>query len=328
MKTTLVNSGKFEYFLLLDFLLLVAINFGEVLLCVAGLRLCAPMCLQSPSDFYQQIEAKFIFESVCGLSEIVNPTLCNTSLSRLYSYYGYEVILVDAYGWLHAAKSKAGVVELISGGHSNPPLYDFLENRLRSVSLGGKFKVYLVFDGHSSLHKEATETDRSKRREDRRKQTRILQADGQFLKATQLLRASEDITPEVAKQVIDHLNSLSPAQKLAIGLHRCVVSINEADPLLGFLNNFIPKSVILSNDYDMVPWKATACLFKVDYLSGKVALYRRDVFDVTATVSNRLLTITQHQLIDICVLAGCDYVKSLTNIAFKKAANLVRQHGK
>ena len=58
-----------------------------------------------------------------------------------------------------------------------------------------------------------------------------------------------------------------------------------------------------------------------------VHLYIREVFDVCAVVSRKMLCVTQEQLIDCCVLAGCDYVKSLKDISFIKVVGLIRQHG-
>ena len=77
----------------------------------------------------------------------------------------------------------------------------------------------------------------------------------------------------------------------------------------------------------MVPWGAKACAFKVDYYNGCVEFYLRELFDTCAVVSKRLLQLSQHQLIDACVLAGCDYVKNIKGDSFKTAVKHIRQHG-
>ena len=269
----------------------------------------------------------WILGSINGLNEIVNATVIRTTLSRLRSAYGYESVIVDAYGWLHAGKNVTGVVELLSRGHPCPPLYSFFERRICATSLGGKLDVYLCFDG-ASINKDITEKQRAEDRLNKRDRALELQKDGEWDKSTQLFRESLDITPDIAKKVVDHLHSLSAARKREIGFKRCVISINEADPLLSHLNRQIPKSFVLSRDYDIVPWGVQACVLKVDYYNGIVEFFRRDVFDVSAVVSGTLLQVTQHQLIDTCVLAGCDYVKNLRGVSFVTAAKMIRRHGR
>ena len=264
--------------------------------------------------------------TINGLNACVNKTCTRTTLSRLRSYFGITVLIVDAYGWLHAAKHITGVVELLSCNLPCPPLYAFVERRVSALSMGGKFKVILVFDG-LSVNKGDTENTRQQVRLQQRKDGLAAQADGDYAKATPLLRAAVDITPDVAKQVVDYLNELSHDRKRRIGLQRCVVSINEADPLCCYLNRQIKNSCVVSNDYDVVAWGATACCFKVNYFSGEIHLFNRDVFNVSAVVSRRLLVVTHQQLIDICVLAGCDYCKNLKGEGFVRAVNNIRQYG-
>ena len=192
--------------------------------------------------------------TIHGLSAIVDKTMIHTTLKRLFDRYGYRIIIVDAYGWLHAGKHVNGVVELLFNGHLCPPLFSFFERRMCAVSLGGKFKIILVFDGPSSMQKLLTDINRESQRENLRKQAGALRSAGQYEKAAKLLRSSLDITPEIAKQCIDHLNGLTRERQQEIGMLRCVVSINEADPLLNYLHLRTPKSFILSADYDMVPW--------------------------------------------------------------------------
>ena len=240
---------------------------------------------------------------------------------------GIKILIVDAYGWLHAGKAVNGVVELLSEDLPCPPLYAFIERRMAALSLGGKFQIILIFDGPSSIQKDATESAREQNRVQLQQLAQKLREDGELEKSTKAFRSSVDITPNVAKKLIDHLNSLSVARRKEIGYKRSIVSINEADPLLAYLNKTTPNSCVVSRDYDVVPWGATFCCFKVDYISGMVELFIRDVFDITAVVSKRELIVTQHQLIDICVLAGCDYVQNLRNEGFKKACNNIRKYG-
>ena len=103
-------------------------------------------------------------------------------------------------------KSVIGVMELLSCGLPCPPLYEFFERRICMVSLGGKLRVWLVFDGPSSFQKTTTEQTRESERQRKRKEGLEAQSKGEYNKATMLLRGATDITPTTAKGVIDHLN--------------------------------------------------------------------------------------------------------------------------
>ena len=265
--------------------------------------------------------------TINGISEVVNKTLIRTTLSRLNSSFGITTFIVDIYGWLHAGKHVTGVVEILSCNLPCPPLYAFIERRLAALSLHGKFQVILVFDGPSSNQKHATDTERNERRLKLRKEGLEAQSVGDYAKSTALLRSSVDITVDIAKEVLNHLNSLSAERKRAIGLKRCVVSINEADPLISLLNNQINNSCGVMADYDALPWNLKKNIFKIDYHTGIVHLFIRDVFDVSAVVSTKLLHSSHFQLIDCCVLAGCDYVKNIKGEGFKKAVKNIRRYG-
>ena len=265
--------------------------------------------------------------TIKGLNSIVNKTLIRTTLHRLKDNFGIKVLIVDAYSWLHAGKHITGVVELLSCNLLCPPLNAFIERRISTLSLNGAFQIILVFDGPSSKSKHNTDKERQAERLTRRKEGLDAQAEGDYEKSTSLLRSAVDITPDIAAGVIEYLNELPAKRKRAIGLRKCIVSINEADPMLAHLNRNIADSCVVSNDYDALPWNVQKCLFKVDYYTGFVHLFMRQVFDVSAVVSRQLLQVSHHQLIDICVMAGCDYVKSLKNEGFIKSANNIRKYG-
>ena len=262
-----------------------------------------PIIHYSGSLFATCIKSDELLMTVKGLSAIVNKTCVRTTIQRLHTRFRVTTLIVDAYGWLHAGKSVPGVVELLSCGHPCPPLYSFFMRRILWISLGGKLKVWLCFDGAGAIQKDETETDREDKRGKQRDAGLLAQKNGDYVKATKLLRSATDITPTVAKGVIDYLNALPEQEKRRIGFARSVVSINEADPLLSHLNHQLPNSCVISRDYDNVPWKTEMCCFKVDYQSGIVDLYMRELFNLTAIISDEPLIMTHEQLIDCCVIA-------------------------
>ena len=102
---------------------------------------------------------------------------------------GIRSLIVDVYGWLRAGKSVNGVVELLSEGLSCPPLYGFIERRMASISLCGKFQIYLIFDGPSSMQKDVTESARETLRKQRKEQAQILRENEDSRKASKVFRS-------------------------------------------------------------------------------------------------------------------------------------------
>ena len=184
--------------------------------------------------------------------------------------------------------------------------------------------MWLIFDGLSGSEKKGTEQEREANRAIQVRLGLRLQAEGDYDGSIKAFQSALDINPDIAMQVIEHLRGLPTIRRKELGLQGCYTALGEADPLLTFVHKRVKNSCILSSDYDNIPWGADRVLLKVDYITGTVDLFDREVFKMTATVGkHNLLHVTDDQLIDICVLAGCDYYPSLRGIGFAKAFNVV-----
>ena len=91
-----------------------------------------------------------LLQSIKGLSKFVNKTIIRTTIRRLRERWGITALIVDMYGWLHAAKHKPGVVQLLSVGQSCPPLIEFVIRRIERINPGGIFKVIIYIFQHNS----------------------------------------------------------------------------------------------------------------------------------------------------------------------------------
>ena len=189
--------------------------------------------------------------------------------------------------------------------------------------------MFLIFDGCSGSEKSDVEQERLLDREEQRRLGNALQCKGDSDGAAKAFQAATEITADIAMDVVVYLRNLSAARRKELGIEACLTALGEADPLLTFVQLRIPNSAIVSMDFDNVPWGATKVLLKVDYTNGCVDLFDRDTFKAKAKVGRRDFSdVSDEQLIDMCVLAGCDYCPSLHKVGFATAFNAVIKYGR
>lgn len=186
-------------------------------------------------------------------------------------------------------------------------------NRVRMLIHFG-VKPYLVFDGDYLPSKGHTEKDRAARRkESRRTGLQLLQA-GKAAQAQQELQKAVDVTPLMAREMIEELK--------AAGIPY-VVAPYEADSQLAYLEQQGTIDGVLSEDSDLLVFGVRCLLTKLDQY-GECVMIRRD--DFTAC---RELSLVGWKLSDfriMAMLSGCDYLPGIERMGLKTAYRLVRQH--
>lgn len=186
-------------------------------------------------------------------------------------------------------------------------------NRVRMLIHFG-VKPYLVFDGDYLPSKGHTEKDRAARRkESRRAGLALLQA-GKTAQAQQELQKAVDVTPLMAREMIEELK--------AAGIPY-VVAPYEADSQLTYLEQQGTIQGVLSEDSDLLVFGVRCLLTKLDQY-GECVMIRRD--DFTAC---RELSLVGWKLSDfriMAMLSGCDYLPGIPNMGLKTAYRLVRKH--
>ena len=86
------------------------------------------------SDFGCRYEGIKILQTMNGLNLSSDKGLAHTTLPRLHNNFHYKIVpIVDAYGWLRAAKHATTVVLLLSGFFNQPSL-TFIEWHIKFVS--------------------------------------------------------------------------------------------------------------------------------------------------------------------------------------------------
>ncbi|GAP85028.2 putative exo1 protein [Rosellinia necatrix] len=222
-----------------------------------------------------------------------------------------ETFGVDAYGWLHRGAISCAIE--LAQGKPTRKYVDFAMNRVRMVKHFG-VTPYLVFDGDFLPSKAATEASRSKRREDGRKLGLELLKAGKPSQAHQELQKAIDVTPEMARHLIEALKEANIPY---------VVAPYEADAQLVYLERQGITSGIISEDSDLLVFGAKRLITKLDQYGQCVEVNRRDLNSCREVSfvgwDDRLFR-------QMAILSGCDYLDSIPSLGLKTAHRLLRKH--
>lgn len=172
---------------------------------------------------------------------------------------------------------------------------------------------YLVFDGDNLPSKAKTEEARASRRIESKKIGLELYRAGRKNEAYQELQKAVDVTPYMARMLIEEL------KKLKI---QYVVAPYEADSQLVYLESKGLISGILSEDSDMLVFGARRLLSKLDQHGDYIEINRSE-FAACKDISLIGWTDTEFRI--MCILSGCDYLDSLPKIGLKTAYRSVRR---
>ncbi|KAI1088606.1 putative exonuclease [Rostrohypoxylon terebratum] len=230
--------------------------------------------------------------------------------TELKKYRG-ETFGVDAYGWLH--RGTVSCATELAQCKPTRKYVDFAMNRVKMLQHFG-ITPYLVFDGGYLPSKAGTEASREKRREESKKTGLELLKAGKPAQAHPHLQKAVDVTPEMARHLIEELKKVGVPY---------VVAPYEADPQLVYLEKQGHISGILSEDSDLLVFGAKRLLTKLDQYGQCIEINRRD-FCLCREVS--LTGWTDSQFRHMAILSGCDYLASINNLGLKTAHRMMRKH--
>jgi len=222
-----------------------------------------------------------------------------------------KTIGIDAYGWLHRGVI-ACAVELAQGKPTRRHI-EYAMNRVRMLIHFG-VKPYLVFDGDYLPSKSHTESDRAARRKESRRVGLQLLQEGKTAQAQQELQKACDVTPLMAREMIEELK--------AAGIPY-VVAPYEADSQLAYLEQQGLIHGVLSEDSDLLVFGVRCLLTKLDQY-GECVMIRRDDFTACREVSLVGWKLDDFRL--MAMLSGCDYLPGIEKMGLKTAYRLVRKH--
>lgn len=173
---------------------------------------------------------------------------------------------------------------------------------------------FIVFDGDYLPSKAATEADRLKRRAASKTLGMELLNAGKVSQANLELQKAVDVTPEMARQLIDELNKFGV---------QYIVAPYEADAQMVYLERKGIISGILSEDSDLLVFGAKCLLTKLDQYGNCIEINQADF---CACREINLTGWTEKEFRQMAILSGCDYLASIANMGLKTAYRMIRKH--
>ena len=173
---------------------------------------------------------------------------------------------------------------------------------------------YMVFDGDYLPSKAATEVERAERRAESKRIGLDLHRSGKPSQAQSELQKAVDVTPEMARQLIEELKRDSV---------QYVVAPYEADAQLVYLERKGVIQGILSEDSDLLVFGAKRLLTKLDQYGDCIEINRNDF---TACREISLVGWSDAEFRRMAILSGCDYLANINNMGLKTAYRLVRKY--
>ncbi|BCR87853.1 putative exonuclease [Aspergillus chevalieri] len=222
-----------------------------------------------------------------------------------------QTLGVDAYGWLHRG-TVACAVDLVLDKPTTKHI-DFVLNRVRMLLYFG-VTPYLVFDGDDLPSKSGTESDRHQRRQQSKALGLELQRKGRMAEAYQEFQKAVDVTPYMARQLIEELKKMNV---------QYVVAPYEADAQLVYLERHGMIDGIISEDSDLLVFGAKRLLSKLDQHGDCIEINRADF---TACREVSLIGWTDADFRRMCILSGCDYLPNIARLGLKTAYRCIRKY--
>ena len=173
---------------------------------------------------------------------------------------------------------------------------------------------YMVFDGDYLPSKAVTEVERAKKREESKRKGLEFYRLNKPSQAHLELQKAVDVTPEMARQLIDELKQ--------IGV-QYVVAPYEADAQLAYLERKDIIQGMISEDSDLLVFGAKRLLTKLDQYGDCIEISRADF---TACREISLVGWSDTEFRRMAILSGCDYLASINRMGLKSAYRYVRKY--
>ncbi|CEP62317.1 exonuclease 1 LALA0_S05e02872g [Lachancea lanzarotensis] len=241
-----------------------------------------------------------------GLLPQLKPIQQPVTLSR----YDGQTLAIDGYAWLHRAAHSCA--EELALGLPTTRYLEYFAKRLQM--LRGRFHInpYVVFDGDALMVKGDTEVKRRQKREENRAKALQLWHSGDKRQAFEFFQKCVDVTPEMAKCIIDYCKVQSI---------QYVVAPFEADAQMVYLEKEGLVQGIISEDSDLLIFGCRKLITKLNDHGEAVEICRDDFSSLPSKFP--LSELTPEQLRILVCLSGCDYTSGIPKIGLLTAIKLV-----
>ncbi|KAK9766812.1 hypothetical protein K7432_003832 [Basidiobolus ranarum] len=167
-------------------------------------------------------------------------------------------------------------------------------------------KPLLVFDGGLLPSKLTTEFDRSSSRSANRSKAIALYNSGKKTEAMDYFQKCVDITPQMAYQLIKSLQEEEV---------EFIVAPYEADAQLAYLDKIGRVSGVITEDSDLLVYGCKCVILKLDHQGNAIEIRVENLQKMNSVFSGW----SHSQFRQMCILSGCDYLKSIPGMGLKTA---------
>ncbi|CAG9314085.1 EXO1_1 [Blepharisma stoltei] len=243
-----------------------------------------------------------------SLLQFLKPLLIDKHISE----YSGQRIAIDSYCWLHKAVYSCGR-DLIQGKNTKRHIDYCVKKALELRKIG--VEPVMVFDGAPMPCKADTNHDRRQTRQEAMDKAVALDEAGNIREAEKFYSKAVSVTPDMANELIEELKSY--------GIE-CITAPYEADAQLAYLYKIGYVSAVISEDSDLLVFGCEKVLYKFDTAGGG-SLKEMDLRNLHKLTQYNMKNWNHEQFMMMCILAGCDYLKSFKNVGIKTAYKIISQ---
>ncbi|CCK68756.1 Rad2 family nuclease EXO1 KNAG_0B03150 [Huiozyma naganishii CBS 8797] len=228
----------------------------------------------------------------------------------LHRYEG-QTLAIDGYAWLHRAACSCAC-ELAM----NKPTDKYLQFFIKRFAMLKTFNIrpFLVFDGANIPVKKDTETKRREKRVESKAIAERLWKSGEKSNAMDFFQKCVDITPEMAKCVIDYCRNNALAY---------IVAPYEADSQMVYLEKMGMVDGILSEDSDLLVFGCKKLITKLNDYGECIEIDSADFKKLPRKFP--LGQLSQANFRTLVCLSGCDYTNGIAKVGILTAMKLVQR---
>ncbi|KAF7684457.1 Exonuclease 1 [Astathelohania contejeani] len=240
---------------------------------------------------------------ITGLLPLVKPAL----VRRPIAAYRNKKVGIDGHSWLY--QTSHAIAQDVFYGIPTTRHHPFILNRIDSLKKAGVTPI-VVFDGDLLPSKYTTNESRKQAKLKIKEEILEHIKQGNMAQAKNLMPRCVSIKPMIVQSTIELLKKESIEY---------IVSPYESDAQLTYLQRIGYIDAIMTEDSDFIPYGCTNLLYKFD---GKhMWEYKKE----------RLVNVKDNffadNILQICILSGCDYLPSIHGVGLLTAYKLLKKHG-
>ncbi len=251
-----------------------------------------------------------------GLLQALKPITKKTHIRA----YAHKTAAIDASAWLY--KGAYSCSWELSQGFNTSAYMHFAFNMIRLLQLHSVSPIF-VFDGLTLPLKEETVKRRSEEKRKYRDAGDKLLQEGDVEGAKTMFSRSIFIRSAMTYRLIDLLDYMHI---------RYVVSPYEADAELAYLCQTKVADFAISEDSDILVYGCEDLMLKLDNEGNCETITLKKSLKDPETMARAgrdefikdLAEMTPDQFIELCIVAGCDYLKNIPGIGLKRAIKFLR----